>query len=1290
MRARLADLARRLLVGMLALATIAVLGACGGASGKGADDPLSVARRDAEDSRDGEVVGRWLLGELLLPGGEPARAKRARIALDALPAEEKRRLYAALGRAVDDEAHGRFGGAAAAHLDVVWASRTDVRPQAPLFAWFAANHLLRLRTSVQGLWERSRAVVEPLLDAPGAIGWRARGELVEWWSVDGLRTELAYAPASAGGVLDRSARRYGCVDKARMAGPFGHQAAGEARVRFAAERPGPWPPVFERDSLRQEPPRVLAVDRRGCQLRAIDAPSGGVFYVETYVDLSAERDVVVAVQGAFAVRVDDVEVLTRDPITWGVWPRFGARVRLAPGRHRILARVGGPETSIRLMTPSGTPLDVTPSDDPSPAYAMTPPEVLADPNVLEPFVTALGVAPQPGTPRGHDEGIAQDPIGRYVAAYLAHVDGQDDVAGVLLEPLVQEASRATGQALAAQALYLEKDPVLPAGDARDLAKDLRTRAGRKDGELWWPELWLALDAADKSGLPEAAPALERLATRYPEVPDILRGLVAIYGKLGWTAERARTVELAARRFPDDVDALVALLALHDERGQRAEADRLVERIRRLDPDAEVELERALVRRDWRAAVAELERLGQRRKDRKDIAARVADLLVRAGAARDSLERLELALRRDPSDAATRLALADARLAQGDGSALRRALVEAIRTGSDQGALREAIELVDGTSELSPYRVDGRRVIAEFERIGEKLPGQAARVLDYSAIWVHADGTARMLEHEIICVQSREAIQEHAEQRLPQGLALRMRTIKKDGRVLEPEAVEGKPTVTMPHLEVGDYIETETLVSLRGDAQAGRTFQGPRWFFREEKMAYWRSEFVVISPKNRPLDIEIGGTVPAPVVTEDGALVTRRWRVDKSPALPEEPGSAPIQEFLPNVRVGWGITQAEVVARMTDAAADETPRDPRLLRIARTIAAGDRGTPAATGPDERARRIYRWVVANVEVGRETDARRIVMGKSGNRTEAFRYLCRLLGIDVRLGIVRDRLTPPPRGPMSDAETFSSIAVRVATERGVRWMIVRDKFAPYGYLPSSLREQPAVVLSAGAPRETTTAQGPSDTVAHVGEVVLSPDGSAVVDLEQRFDGKFAIAVRTALETLPDARLRDWIETRILPQTLPGARLDRFEVKNLTELDAPVVLALRLELSSFARVRNGELTLAPPFALNLQAMAALPSRETPLYLSEQIATRSEVKLRIQLPKGARVVSDLGVVSARNESRSVEVRDRVEKGVLVLDRVVDVPAGRVQPDAYPAFQAFARKADAALHRDVVVTLQSP
>ena len=144
---------------------------------------------------------------------------------------------------------------------------------------------------------------------------------------------------------------------------------------------------------------------------------------------------------------------------------------------------------------------------------------------------------------------------------------------------------------------------------------------------------------------------------------------------------------------------------------------------------------------------------------------------------------------------------------------------------------------------------------------------------------------------------------------------------------------------------------------------------------------------------------------------------------------------------------------------------------------------------------------------------------------------------------------------------------------------------------------------------------------------------------------------------------------------------------VNNLEELDAPLVLHMKLEMSSFARPSGGELVISPLFPLHLGALTTLPSRETPLYISENIATRLAVKLRIKLPEGAKVATTLSPFDVADESRSVKVDDRIEPGVLVLDRVMDLPAGRIQPAGYLGFQAFARSVDAALHRDVSVTL---
>jgi tetratricopeptide (TPR) repeat protein len=1284
----------------LVLGAALALAGCGASQSK-VVDPLIAARADGPRSDDADEVGRWLLLELVAPGGQSGQAHAARKRLEEVGKTDKG-LYATLGRAVDDEVHGSLAGAAASYLDVIDAARSHEGPEAELVAWFASSRLLRLRPSVAGIWSGAKARVERAIAEPGSLGFRARGDLVDWWMFDTRREGKLDAKT----VEERAVGMLGCLREARLAGPFGGVAPLDVVTRFDPEKPGPWPLVFEQHPRRVEAPHIVEREQgTGCGIRGMGTPAPGVHYVETFFELEEENDVVIAVQGAWSVLVDDVEVLARDPRVFGVWPRFAVAVHLGPGRHRLVGRIGAPETSIRVLDRFGKPVALRASTDASIPYSLGRPKALPDPNPIAPFLRAAGVKETPAWPKPAEgaELDTNDPVLRYIAAELAHVDGQEDLASVLFEPLVRQGTLATGLALATQAGFVDEDPVFSPTDARDLALDLRRRAVEKDARLWLAKLWLLVDAAQKAGPQDQLPALTELAQGFPQAPAIGKALAQMYAHLGYKPEHQRTVLDLAKRFPDDTEVLRAQLSVLDEAGRHADADKTVARIASLEPASSIQIERALLRNDLPGALALLEKEAATKsgESRDSTEKRMRDLLVRAGRRKETLGELERALAADPSSVAENLRLADARLASGDHAALRKALADAILKGVESAELRDAIEVVDGMSELEAYRLDPIAAIKDFEASGGAKAkvdkkgaqvGTAARVLDYAAMNIHADGSARMLEHEILHMASREAIAEHAEQKLPRGKLLRIRTIKADGRTLEPEIVQGKPTVTMPHLELGDYIETETLYDLPGDGRGGKSFAGPRWFFREEKVDYHRSEFIVVSPRGRKLDIETTGAVPAPQVVEEGASIVRRWRVDKSPALPEEPFSARVDEFLPSVRVGWGVSKRETLERLRDAATSMVPPDPRLQRVAMTIATA--GAPQAeqaaqlrkVSAEERARRIYRWVLDNVEPGREGDPRKIVLGKSGNRAEAFVYLCRLVGVPIRHAVVQDRLAPPAIGPFSEIDQLSQLALVMPNKQGDVWMTVGDKYAPFGYMPSSLRGQEATMLDAALTKVTTSTGGPPDGVVHEGDAELHADGSATIRLEQRYTGRLAIELRNGVQSLPEDRLKDIVEAKLVGQAVPGGRLRSMEIEGLTDLDEPLVLKLVIEASTFAKRAGNGLVFSPPLQVTLSPLAALERRETPLVITHGLAIRVGVKLRVKLPAGAKATPP-GTAKGEHGGRSFVANDRVEDGVLVLDRVVDVPAGRVAPEDYPAFAAFVRATEEALHRDWVIEL---
>jgi hypothetical protein len=381
-----------------------------------------------------------------------------------------------------------------------------------------------------------------------------------------------------------------------------------------------------------------------------------------------------------------------------------------------------------------------------------------------------------------------------------------------------------------------------------------------------------------------------------------------------------------------------------------------------------------------------------------------------------------------------------------------------------------------------------------------------------------------------------------------------------------------------------------------------------------------------------------------------------------------------------VRVGWGISLEATLARLVDVAGDVAPNDPRLRAMALDIV---RGVPG-TATDERARRLYRWVVEHVQDGKETDGRRVVTGESGSRQAAFRYMMRLLGIESQLALVKNRLATPPLGKLSEVEEYDALVMRFATDRGARWMAVRDKFAPYGYIPAELRNQPAIVLAPGMPRDTVRAPAMVDGVSYEGHAAVLADGSATLELTVTFSGNRAIAWRNVLDRVAQARLYDFVERELVAPSFDGAHVRDMKVDGADAVDQPLAMHLRVEVPQLAKLAQGHLVVRPPFAPSLAPLAGLPERHTPLLRGT--SWRAEVRLHVVLPDSVSMPSDLPRSELHFGDALVVSRDTVSGRAIDFERIIDLPAGRVQPgEEYAHWQKFVREADALLTRDVVV-----
>ena len=1246
---RLGRSRRRLAAGL-------VLGAlaCGPRAPGAGDTSLGELRESGAGSADAETLARWLLAELISPGGSADGASQARRELDESHSSQ---YLAELARGLDDRVHGRLSLAPGHFLAALTGAREESSPEARLVAWFSAAQLAANSRGGEA-WPQLETPVRELIEKPGGIGWRARAQLVELWLTQSARRTTPEA--------DEGVERLGCITAVRFAGPFGSPAPVHLHRHWPAEAPGPWPQRWPADAGTGLAASVLPSVAHGCEVLVDGAVNQGVFYAESFIELAEPADVILAAQGSLALWLDDRLVLDRDPTTWGVWPKFGVALRLGAGRHRVLARLAEGRTLLRALRLDGTPLEVHASMEASAPYALGLPQLLDDPNDLMRFIGPGGVSGNP------------DDVTRYIAAELAHLEGEDDVASVLMKPLTDPAERATGMSLAGLADWVQGDPLVGRSEASDQSRALQTAAVAKDPALWRPQLGLAISKASGGNLADAVAPLEELTHRFPDVPAVYNALGIVLGRLDWRPEQRRVVLETAERFGDP-EALEAAAGIYELRGEAERAEAAAQRARALDAGSDVMLGRAVRRRDYAAALAEIDRLERQLPYRRsELERRRLELRLAAGDTGVEDALLSAAVDAAPENGAARLALADARFARGDADALQRALAETTLAGADPEPLARAIDAAQALRDFSPYRLDGKQIIHAYEKADRHQSATAARVLDYAAVWVHADGSSRMLEHEIVRIQSAEAISKFSEQDRLEGLVLAQRVIKRNGRTLEPEPVAGKPTVTFPHLEIGDYIETEHVVASPA-LEHGRFYGGMRWFFREENVAYARSEFVLIAPRERALDLELTGDVPEPSLEEVGSVVIRRWRADESPAAPDEPLAAPVQEYLPSVRVGWGDGIERRLRLLSEQVADTSPLDPRIVALAREVA----GEPGED-PMLRARKAYRWVQDNIKEGQDADARRVLTGRAGNRWSALRMLLRALDVPVSYLVVKNRLAPPAPGPMSEADSYNVPLLYVGSGPGAAWLTLQEQYAPFGYVPVEARGMPAFELSIDGQKALTVPRaGDQDRLEYEGQVRLGAGGSARLSLRQRFVGKYAIRLRGGLTQVPEGRLHDIIESRLLGQALPGAELLDYAIEGQGDLDAPLVVEMQAGVGHFAEVDAERTVIEPPLMPRLTRLATLPERQTPLLIRESM--HQSARLEIQLTPGTSV---WGTRQGKVESGeySVVARDAVQGDVLVLDREVSIAAGRVSPADYGRFLRFTREAEELLSQPIVLT----
>jgi hypothetical protein len=1227
------------------LTVVALLASCAHPRG-GHQRPRAIdglRERAADHPNDKQAWLELAIAEHLFDGADPARAREAAARARQLGATSLRLTF------VEAEQHvleARPDRALDAYLALLAAAPDSSDPLAPALAESAFASLADMNDAVDDYRARVREATRALEAKRARLGLTSAHQLaMQQLGQALLDGDLARAQSAA--------KQAGCVQQVQVAGPFGPRELLDFDRELPAQKPGPLAKEYDLGPGRGVQP-VRSIETRRCVLplgRGVhDAlPGTSVVRAELEVAQAGPHALRIESPNSFVLWVDGHELARADLRTQHP---FGVRyvpLELPAGKHELKLKLG--------------------SRHPNPALSLA--LVRAEAGAVE--RTRL---PAP-----------DDPLSRYLAAKLALARGDAVSARELLRQADQREPSTHWLVLEAAAAIA--DPLRAKEQRRDRARELLRRASKANPAAWYPVVGLANLEAAEGRTKEAIEALRAAATRFPDAVAIKTALSEHLRGRGYVEEADRIVEDLQKKMPHACAVLGLALNSAKNRGRTADVERMIGPVLACDASATARYALFKAQRKYTEAAAELLRLrtladppdpGQLLESELEHARLSGDL-----AREQKLREQRSALWFDRPEPV--LDKVDRALARGERKAALDYLTREIAANPDSLFELTRIEEALGGAELfKDFRKNGAEIIKTFEKSGRSYTEPEVLLLDYTVVRVFPDGSSADLTHNILRMQSQEAVDRNGEFAVPDGARLlALHTVKADGQRLEPDPIPEKTTWSLPNLALGDYVEFEMVRGETPSLGFPGGYLGNRFYFKSFEVPFDHTELVVVLPAGMEPVLDPRGPAPKTVRETKDGLTVLRWAAHESRPLPEEPGSVATREYVPSINLGFKASWEQYVESLRDLLADKDIHDPQAEAMVKQLLGPDRDGPASV----RAQKLFRFVSDQIEPSQEVFglAPAMLASRTGSRERVLRYMLGLAGVESELALVRGVEADHSEALLPDPETFGYLVLRVATERGPVWLHAGARHAPFGFLPPQIRGEQALLLNAATERAATPKSDLESERREVDvEIALARDGKSQVTVRETHRGPSAVAWRNDLDEVPQAELSARFEESYATNVIAGGRLKDVSFETRDDPEAPLVIQYVLDVDNLGHRVGDELRIPGLFPSMLQGQfARLAQRTTSALVAP--AQASEVRVRLLLPKGAKVraLPEPAQLSLGNARFAIEAQRK--EGRVEVTRRVRVPLQRVTPPDYPAFAAFCRAVDLAEAGELAVAL---
>ena len=645
---------------------------------------------------------------------------------------------------------------------------------------------------------------------------------------------------------------------------------------------------------------------------------------------------------------------------------------------------------------------------------------------------------------------------------------------------------------------------------------------------------------------------------------------------------------------------------------------------------------------------------------------VALAMMRAGRNAAGIEKLKETMMRFPHAAEPPLHLIDAYMAS-EKSDEALALCSRQRSLPMRPELYRVCELALGQSAMSAYRVDGLKVVKQF--IEDKTPVHSdfAWVLDRMVHKVDDYGSGVQLVHWIGYINSQDAVDEYGELHIPPGaMVLQARVIKPSLDVAYPTAVEHKSSLSLPNLEVGDFVEFETVSHMPLHGVFKGEFDTAPFYFRDFNSTFVRSELIVLAPRQFALQFDTRGDVPEPVIHMNDNIQVVTFRVRNQTPLRSEPGTPDAKEFLPSIRVTANGTRQAVCDWMNEQMYTSSQIIPALDHLLRKNSFNSRDK----NNHQKAAAIFRWINDNIEDDSMLfePVSYIFSRKRGSRVRLFQQMLAQLNIDTQLGLAMTAFDDHAPSEVTDIDRYTVPVVKL---QDGTWVSFQDKYATMGTLPSELRFQPVLMLENCTLEKTTAGAAGRELSTVNASLSVDDNGNATGTVTQTVAGDTSAILRSLFEN-SKSKQRRIVEEHLLAALFPEAVLLKFSIENLNARHLPLIITFDVSISQFAPGTNKSRRMFLPMPIRFtQYTNGIANRALPLVLATYFNEKRTIK--VKLPKGSRIVKlpDNRCEQSETTTASYCTNFSGSQNQMQIDLNAMVDIERVPAKNYTEFQEF-------------------